>query len=244
MTGTLPLGGGVPWTPPAGLDRQGVTPKPVSSLGPQEGAVAATSGEVNIVVANDAPRLGAPSAGLVSEGPYSDAPIVSRVPGPFKPGDMLNGYRIVKEIGCGGYARVYKAYDELIDTHFAIKVIFRPSANAKELDRRTKAEARFLWSVDHPYVVRVYAAGLTEAKSLYFVMELLEGRSLRSILLKRGELRWQDTLPLFAKIAEGVHAAHARSVIHRDLKPENIFVLKDGTPKVLDFGIAKFVDAP
>ncbi|HMA97573.1 MAG TPA: serine/threonine-protein kinase, partial [Polyangiaceae bacterium] len=86
--------------------------------------------------------------------------------------------------------------------------------------------------------------GLTEAKSLYFVMELLEGRSLRSILLKRGKLRWQDALPLFAKIAEGVHAAHARSVIHRDLKPENIFVLKDGTPKVLDFGIAKFVDAP
>jgi serine/threonine protein kinase len=166
-------------------------------------------------------------------------------PGPFNKGDRFDSYRIIADIGHGGYAHVYHAFHEVLEIDMAVKVICRKGNKPLEIAARSKAEARFLISLQNPYVVRVYGAGITDDNFFFIAMELLQGGgTLRSILLKREKLSWRVALPLFAKIAEGVHAAHKMDAIHRDLKPENIYVLRDLTPKVLDFGIAKFTNMP
>lgn len=243
MTRTLPFSGKAHTAPPNRRDTSSADRIELDAAKGERRVSVSVSGELQSQRFREDPTRGV-SEPLVSEGQASDLPWKPSDPGPLKAGDRFRGFRIVKEIGFGGYARVYHAIDELLDLDLAIKVIYRPGGSPQELAARSVAEARFLQSVYSPYVVRVYHAGLTEAKLFFIVMELLDGRSLRSILLKRPKLTWKMALPLFAKIAEGVQAAHEMNVIHRDLKPENIFVLRDGTPKVLDFGIAKFMDRP
>ena len=238
MTRTLQFSGKPPVAPPAQPDdcvRSEVEQGDRGGALPQAGV--SISGELFSQRFRETPSTGTGEHA-------SDALMEMIEPGPYAPGDLIKCYRIVKEIGFGGYARVYHAFNEFLEVDVALKIIFRQNARPKELAARAKAEARFLQALQNPYVVRVYEAGLTESNLMYISMELLSGKTLRSILLKRGKLTWQVALPLFAKVAEGVQSAHAKSVIHRDLKPENIFVLKDGNPKVLDFGIAKFTEGP
>jgi serine/threonine-protein kinase len=175
---------------------------------------------------------------------YSDEMARESTTGPLHPGDRFLKYSIVREIGAGGYARVYQAFDAFLKREVALKIIHRPTANRQELLRRTAAEARFLVTVKHPYLVDVYDAGYDDRRVLYIAMELLRGKPLRALIRSTGGLPWAQFVPLGLKLTDALRVVHEQRVIHRDIKPENIFVMKDGTPKLLDFGIAKFIDAP
>jgi len=163
--------------------------------------------------------------------------------GPLRVGEHFLKYRILRLLGTGGHAWVYHGHDEFLDVGVAIKILHRQGGVTSDMLRRGQAEAKLLYRLKHENIVSVLDAGITVEGLLYIVMELLEGETLRQVLLRRGRLGVADALPLFARIADAVEAAHAFGAIHRDLKPENIFVLAGSRPKVLDFGIAKVVDA-
>jgi serine/threonine protein kinase len=163
--------------------------------------------------------------------------------GPLALGDRFLKHTIRGLLGTGGHAWVYHGHDEFLDVEVAIKILHRPGGVTTDMLRRGQAEAKLLYRLKHENIVSVLDAGITDGGLLYIVMELLEGETLRRVLLKNGRLAVGEALELFAKIADGVEAAHSFGAIHRDLKPENIFVLAGSHPKVLDFGIAKVVDA-
>lgn len=163
--------------------------------------------------------------------------------GPLHVGDRFLKYTIRALLGTGGHAWVYHGHDEFLDVEVAIKILHRPGGVTADMLRRGQAEAKLLYRLKHHNIVNVLDAGITSEGLLYIVMELLEGETLRRVFLKKGRLPMDEALALFGEIAEGVEAAHAFGAIHRDLKPENIFVLTELHPKVLDFGIAKVVDA-
>lgn len=157
----------------------------------------------------------------------------------FQVGDKLHQYELVAVLGRGGHAVVFHGFDRASDRHVAIKVLHDAKHDLRE---RARAEGRLLISLRHPNLIEVYDAGVTERGSVYIVMERLEGRSLRALSARLRKLSVVEALPIGIQIARGVLAAHARRVVHRDLKPDNIFVLPDGTIKVLDFGIAKYLE--
>lgn len=163
--------------------------------------------------------------------------------GPLKVGGRFLKYSIQRLLGTGGHAWVYQGNDPFLDVQVAIKILHRPGGVTNDMLRRGQVEAKLLYRLKHEYIVNVLDAGITDDGLLYIVMELVHGDTLRRLLLKKNRLALADTLSLFAKIADGVEAAHAFGAIHRDLKPENIIVHGDFEPKVLDFGIAKVVDA-
>jgi serine/threonine-protein kinase len=163
--------------------------------------------------------------------------------GPLGLGDKFLKYSIRETLARGGHSWVYAARDDFFDRDVAIKILHRPGGVTADMLRRGRAEAQLLNRLRHPNVVEVFDAGITNDGQLYIVMELLRGRTLRQILGARGRLSVRETLSLFIAVANGVQAAHDLGAIHRDLKPENLFVLENGTPKILDFGVAKIVDS-
>jgi len=157
-------------------------------------------------------------------------------------GDLfLSKYQIRGLIGRGGQATVYHGYDTFIDRDVAIKVMTDAFDSKREHSRRAQMEARVLCKLHHANIVHVYDAGATEGGTIYIIMELLRGRTLREVLRDVRQLTIFEALSLGAQVADGVDIAHHKQVIHRDLKPENIFVVDGNTIKVLDFGIAKFL---
>lgn len=162
--------------------------------------------------------------------------------GPLKIGARLRKYEILALIGRGGYASVYRARDTIFNRAVAIKVIHRIGGANEDMVRRGQAEATFLTEISHPNIVKVYDADITDGGLLYIVMELLVGRTLFDALCEHGRLAVEEALLIGSQIATAVQAAHQKGAIHRDLKPENIFITAQNTAKVLDFGIAKFVN--
>jgi serine/threonine protein kinase len=160
---------------------------------------------------------------------------------PWKPGDAVDRYRIVRLIGMGGMARVYEATHEWTDRTVAIKIMHARYSRRPDVIERFRKEAIALSSINHPNVVAVDNGGLTEDGLVFIAMELLEGQTLREILRARRRLPVIEVLSLLVQVAEGVAAAHDRKVIHRDLKPENIFCTRAGGVKVLDLGLAKLI---
>ena len=164
--------------------------------------------------------------------------------GPLRPGDRFERFEILSELGRGGSAFVYLAYQEFLDRHVAIKVIPCKKESARELRRRAKAEAIVLSKLRHPNVVPVHDAAVTDDGSLiYIVMEKLEGLSLREILDAVGPLSVPEALVFATQACDAVEAAHRLGAIHRDLKPANLFVETGNHLRVLDFGVAKFLGA-
>jgi Tol biopolymer transport system component len=135
---------------------------------------------------------------------------------------------------------VYRAKDPALGREVAIKVL--PDAFADDADRlaRFEREAKALAALNHPNIAQVYGF---ESNPAALVMELLEGRTLREVL-SEGPLPARKAIDYGAQLARGLAAAHDRGIIHRDLKPENVFVLTDGRIKILDFGLARQMDAP
>ncbi len=156
---------------------------------------------------------------------------------PLQTGDRLGLYEIVSAIGAGGMGEVYRAQDTKLQRDVAIKVLpDRFSRDPEKLDRFER-EARAVAQLSHPNIVAIHELE-TRQGITYAVIELLEGETLRE-LLKRGAVPWRKSVDIITAVADGLSAAHSKGITHRDLKPENLFLTKDGTVKILDFGLAR-----
>jgi eukaryotic-like serine/threonine-protein kinase len=151
-------------------------------------------------------------------------------------GSQLGPYEIIARIGAGGMGEVWRARDRRLQRDVAIKVLLG-TANSDDALPRFEREARAVAALSHPNILAIHDFG-TESGTLYAVMELLEGATLRE-RLDQSELELGRALDWGHQIAQGLAAAHERGITHRDLKPENIFVTRDGVVKILDFGLAR-----
>src|SRR5450631_4160891 len=138
-------------------------------------------------------------------------------------------------------AEVYRAKDTRLGRDVALKVMSEALGTDRPLMERFEREAKLAGSLNHPNVVALYDVGFQDGKP-YFVTELLQGETLRERLAK-GAIPLPTALDWAAQMAQGLAAAHERGIVHRDLKPENVFITRDGHVKLLDFGIAKLVEA-
>ena len=160
----------------------------------------------------------------------------------LRPGTVLGHYDILAPLGAGGMGEVYRARDTRLGRDVALKIL--PNAFVSDPDRlaRFQREARTLASLNHPHIAQVYGfEEIGTARAL--VLELVEGEDLAQ-RLARGALPLDEALPAARQIAEALEVAHEAGIVHRDLKPANIKVRADGQVKVLDFGLAKAMDAP
>ncbi|MEW6212292.1 MAG: SUMF1/EgtB/PvdO family nonheme iron enzyme [Acidobacteriota bacterium] len=153
-------------------------------------------------------------------------------------------YRIEEKIGEGGMGKVYKATHTLMGSTVAIKVLHTHSSSDLLTTERFRREAMAASQLRHPNVLLVSDFGVTkDSRTVYLVMEFLEGLTLRETIKLCGQIDYKDALTIIKQTCAAVHAAHLKEIIHRDLKPENIWILKDESGiesvKVLDFGIAK-----
>ena len=168
-------------------------------------------------------------------------PELSLIHGPLKRGDLiLDKYEVRGLLGKGGHAFVYDCFNTFLAEEVAIKLIPNLEHGSRLL-KRARGEAQVLYRLNHPNVVRVMDGGEFNGMA-YIVMEKLNGISLRQMLRKRGSLPVVEALLIALQVAQALEAAHAMNVIHRDLKPDNVFLLADNQVKVLDFGIAKFLE--
>ena len=152
-------------------------------------------------------------------------------------GSRIGPYEIVGWLGAGGMGEVYRARDPRLDREVAIKLIPQTFAADPIRLRRFEQEARAAGQLNHPNILAVYDVGTHEGTP-YIVSELLEGESLGS-RLHSGALGSRKAIDYARQTAEGLAAAHEKSIVHRDVKPDNLFITNDGRIKILDFGIAK-----
>ena len=154
-------------------------------------------------------------------------------------GRLLDGrYEILEVIGTGGMAVVYKARCHRLNRLVAIKILKDEFAKDEEFRRRFRAEGQAVAMLSHPNIVQVYDVSSSDTAN-FIVMELIDGISLKQYMEKKGSLNWKETLHFAMQIATGLEHAHSRGIVHRDIKPHNVMVLKNGSVKVMDFGIAR-----
>lgn len=146
-------------------------------------------------------------------------------------------YRILSVIGEGGMAMVYKALDQRLDRNVAVKIMRDEMAEDEEFRSRFCAESHAVAMLSHPNIVAVYDVSHSDAME-YIVMELVDGITLKQYIDRKGALAWKEALHFSRQIAKALSHAHERGIVHRDIKPQNIMLLRDGTIKVGDFGIA------
>lgn len=159
-------------------------------------------------------------------------------------GKMLDDrYEILECIGTGGMAVVYKALCHRLNRLVAVKILKPELAKDAEFRRRFHDESQAVAMLSHPNIVAVYDVSHTDELE-YIVMELIDGITLKQYMQKKGmPLNWREALHFIIQIVKGLSHAHSRGIIHRDIKPHNIMVLRDGSVKVADFGIARLVSA-
>ena len=150
-----------------------------------------------------------------------------------------NRYEILEIIGTGGMARVYKARCHRLNRLVAIKILREDLAQDAEFRRRFHDESQAVAMLSHPNIVAVYDVSRSSDLE-YIVMELIDGITLKQYMQKKGnKLNWREALHFITQIVKALGHAHSRGIIHRDIKPHNIMVLRDGSVKVADFGIAR-----
>lgn len=156
---------------------------------------------------------------------------------------LLDGrYKIEKLLGTGGMAVVFRAHDMKQDDTVAIKMLRDDIAGDPEALTRFVNESRAVSMLSHPNIVAIRDVSVdTEHK--YLVMEYIDGISLRDYMDKRGVLPLAEIISYTEQILSALAHAHSKGVVHRDIKPQNIMLLKNGTVKVMDFGIAKLPDS-
>src|SRR5579863_4030325 len=157
-------------------------------------------------------------------------------------GARIGQYLVVEKLGAGGMGEVYRAFraDDQYRKEVAFKVV-RAGQDSTSVVSRFKNERQILASLDHPNIARLYDGGTSEDGVPYFVMELIDGQRIDQYCDQQ-KLIITERLKLFLQVCSAVQYAHQRLIIHRDIKPSNILVTSDGTPKLLDFGIAKILD--
>ncbi len=154
-------------------------------------------------------------------------------------GQKINDrYEIIRSIGEGGMANVYLAEDTILNRKVAVKILRGDLANDEKFVRRFQREAISASSLSHPNIVEMYDVGEDDGK-YFIVMEYVEGKSLKSLIKKRGGLTLPETLDIMLQLTDGIACAHNSYIIHRDIKPQNIIILDDGRVKITDFGIAQ-----
>ena len=151
-----------------------------------------------------------------------------------------NRYEILEVIGTGGMAVVYKARCHRLNRLVAIKILKDDYLQDEEFRRRFHSESQAVAMLSHPNIVSVYDVS-TSIMADYIVMELIEGITLKQYMEKKGVLNWKETLHFSMQIAKALEHAHSRGIVHRDIKPHNVMVLKNGSVKVTDFGIARMM---
>ena len=153
-----------------------------------------------------------------------------------------NRYEILKEIGNGGMAIVYKAKDHVLNRDVAVKVLRDEYTTDSDFIKRFNIEAQSAANLQHPNIVAIYDVGHEEENNLYYiVMELIKGKTLKEIINKDEKLSWKWAINIAIQIASALENAHKNGIVHRDIKPHNIMITEDGVAKVTDFGIAKAV---
>ncbi|MBQ2892739.1 MAG: Stk1 family PASTA domain-containing Ser/Thr kinase [Oscillospiraceae bacterium] len=149
-----------------------------------------------------------------------------------------NRYEILEVIGTGGMAVVYKARCHRLNRLVAIKILKDDFSQDGEFRQRFHAESQAVAMLSHPNIVSIYDVSTSDDAD-YIVMELIDGISLKQYMEKKGVLNWKETLHFAIQIAKALDHAHSRGIVHRDIKPHNVMVLKNGSVKVADFGIAR-----
>ena len=153
-------------------------------------------------------------------------------------GKMLDDrYEILELIGSGGMANVYKARCHRLNRLVAIKILKSDLADNADFRRRFHDESQAVAQLSHANIVSVYDVS-TNPDREYIIMELIDGITLKQYMERRGRMDWRESLHFITQIMRGLSHAHSRGIIHRDIKPQNIMVLRDGSVKVADFGIA------
>ncbi|RPI23444.1 MAG: serine/threonine-protein kinase, partial [Acidobacteria bacterium] len=154
--------------------------------------------------------------------------------------DRIGKYRIEGILGQGGMAKVFRAYDPILKTHAAIKVMSASLEEDEDLRTRFFQEASAARNIRHPNVVVVFDADIDPVLRLpYIAMEYIEGEDLRTLIERQAFIPFEKKLDLMVQVCRGLHHAHMNGIVHRDVKPGNIRVTTNGQVKILDFGIAR-----
>jgi serine/threonine protein kinase len=173
--------------------------------------------------------------------PTPGLPTADFAPISERPGTMIGPYKLLQQIGEGGFGVVYMAeQDKPVHRKVALKII-KPGMDTAQVIARFESERQALALMEHPNIAKVFDAGATESGRPYFIMELVKGVPITEFC-DRNHLSPQDRLKLFIDVCHAIQHAHHKGVIHRDIKPSNVMVtLHDGVPvvKVIDFGVAK-----
>ena len=157
-------------------------------------------------------------------------------------GQMLDDrYEILEILGTGGMAVVYKAKCHRLNRMVAIKILRDENMQDDDFRRRFHAEGQAVGMLSHPNIVSVYDVSSVGGVD-YIVMELVEGITLKQYMERKGVLNWKETLHFAIQIAKALDHAHSRGLVHRDIKPHNVMVLKNGSVRVTDFGIARIMN--
>jgi len=174
---------------------------------------------------------------------FLNEPITLEFDSPSPVGETIGNYRIEREIERGGMGVVFEAarFDGEFNQRVAVKLVNR-NFFTDELVRRFKTERQILARLEHPNIVRLLDGGFTEDRTPYYVMEFIEGVSV-NVYCRENDLDTNEKLELFLQVCSAVAYAHRQLIVHRDLKPSNILITKNGKAKLLDFGIAKILDA-
>jgi len=160
----------------------------------------------------------------------------------LQPGQMLGPYRIINQIGQGGMASVYKAYQPSMDRNVAIKVLPSQLAESREFVKRFQQEAHIIARLEHPHILPVFDYGESDGTA-YFVMRYLEAGTLKDRMQEGRPLPLNEIDRIFTQLADALSYAHSHGVVHRDLKPANALVDSQGNLFLTDFGIAKLLES-
>ena len=160
----------------------------------------------------------------------------------MKPGETVAQYRIIERLGAGGMGEVYKALDTKLNRPVALKTLRKEFVSNPDRRRRFVQEAHAASALDHPNIVTIH--DIAEVDGLHFiVMQYVDGESLGE-LIRNQRLDLDKALDYAVQMAEGLERAHRDGIIHRDLKPDNVMVSDEGRAKLVDFGLAKLIEAP
>jgi serine/threonine protein kinase/tetratricopeptide (TPR) repeat protein len=197
-----------------------------------------------LLAAHDAPESVLDEAAVASPRPDATADVGPREAKHERPGSVIDRYKLLQELGEGGFGIVYMAeQQEPVRRQVALKII-KPGMDTREVVARFEAERQALALMDHPNIARVLDAGATGSGRPYFVMELVKGVPITEFCDKNN-CSTRERLELFIEVCRAVQHAHQKGIIHRDLKPSNVMItLHDGkpVPKVIDFGVSKAIN--
>jgi len=154
---------------------------------------------------------------------------------------IINSYELQQEIGRGGMAAVYLAHDKKFDANIAIKILNKEFVHNENIRKRFLAEARNMFKMSHPNIIKVTDL-IDEGDTVAFVMEYVEGETLKEYIERKGKLNDEEIKSMFSQILDAVGYVHNQNLVHRDIKPSNFMLDKRNSIKLMDFGIAKNTD--